>query len=259
MPCIVRKAFFSPEPGAPCYKKHMVTLSSAAANRILRKNTPALALALGGCLLGALVTGGGVWLADQQKSVLAHQSAAWQEERAQLQCALRQAHLTGPRLRLAELAAMPLVPEYLHFATENPGGRDARELGDYLRRVLEAVLEESGLTRLTLETAAGTALIDVSAGAAMSPPDAGQLGLQAPVLSLTNRSEQIGQLTASLAAKDTALLLPAGDKQEASRDASPSARDQARLFTVFLAFALLAGVATAATGVCGAALFWRGR
>lgn len=233
--------------------------SENPAIRLRSKKASAAALALGACVLGAAVAGGGVWLAERQDRVLTAQETRQQEDRAQLIDALREARLTGPQLRLQELAALPLMPDYLQIAADQPGSLDAQELNAYLTTVLEAALEETGLARMVLQGADGTALIDAARLGVDQQPGLDVLALETPVPALDGSGEPAGQLIGVLSAQEVALLAPAGEgspETTASSGAAPAESDDNQTQS-FRLFALLAGLMTAMVGLIGAALVRR--
>jgi len=164
-------------------------------------------MALGGCLLGAGIAVGGFVLADWQQSQLDARQAATARQHAILLDALQEEMLNGPRLRLEELAALPLVPEFLTLTDEQPDGVDAQELKNYLQTVLEAAGQETGLKRIALVSAGGDELL------ATENPAAGSFGEDAPqleaiVYDLDDPERPVGQLTGLLPDSTLTVLLP---------------------------------------------------
>lgn len=237
----------------------MATPSENPAIRPHSTKAAAVGLALGACVLGAAVAGGGFFLAERQDRALSAQETRHQEDRAQLVDALRQARLTGPQLRLQELAALPLMPDYLQVAAEQPGSLDAQELNAYLTTVLEAALEETGLARMVLQSADGTALIDVARLGVDQQPGLDVLALETPVPTLDGSGEPVGQLIGVLSAQEVALLAPAGEgsPETTASSGAASAENQDNQTQSFRLFALLAGLVTAMVGLIGATLVRR--
>ncbi|POF31662.1 hypothetical protein [Roseibium marinum] len=221
----------------------------------------AFGLGLGGCLLGAGLALGGFALAERQQSLLDARLTATSQERDLLVGALKDAWLTGPRLRLEELAALPLIPEYLSIAENRPDSVDAKELEDYLRTVLEAAGRETGLQRIALVSANGSELLAAENPAAASP-DAKAVQVEAVVYDFDDPQTPAGRLTGALADSSLTILPPdsatgtdttastaGGPARPGSLDANSfGVADLTRLL------AALAGIATALFGLTGAAL-----
>jgi hypothetical protein len=235
--------------------------SAAIRNRIWA--SPALCLAAAGCILGGGLAFGGFQLADKQDAALKTQTASYSAHQDTLKSALREARLTGPRLRLEELATLPLVPEYLAISAEQPDSLDAEELNAYLQTVLDAALQETGLARITLETSDGHTLIDALNQTTKSSGTSGTK-LQAVVLSLDGNPDPEGQLTGYLAANDMKLLAaPNTELTETTASIGNRSHDQAigslelSIPQATRLLALFGGIGTALMGLFGAFLLRR--
>lgn len=167
--------------------------------------SPALGLAVAGCVLGGGIATGGFFLANQQEAELLAREEAHVKERDRLTEALREARLTAPRLRLEELAGLALVPEFLDLAANDPGGVDAQELNTYLTTVLEAALDETGMAKLTLAGADGTELIAVNSPVS-SPATDQAFSIKVPISDFYGSDAASGQLTGVIAAENITFL-----------------------------------------------------
>ncbi|WP_305989622.1 hypothetical protein [Roseibium sp. MMSF_3544] len=224
--------------------------------------TPALTLGVGGCLLGTVIVTGGYLIANQQQAVLQEQSLKAGQERDLLLGALEDAHLNGPRLRLEELASLPLVPEFVALAESEPDSVDAKELGDYLKTVLEASVAETGLDRIVLEGGSGDELLVAVAPSAQSGA-AESHELESQVVDYHDPEKTSGRLAGYLAKSGVNVLLPAssgGAEVTASVPQASSGATAAVLTSVpetTKLFALAAGIAVAVASLLGAALVRR--
>jgi len=192
------------------------------------KVSPSLLIGAGGCLLGAVIVIGGLWLAERQETALHRREAAVLRDRKLLTQALTEANLTAPRLRLEELAALPLVPELLGLAGDRQASLEARELKHYLQTVLDATLLETGLSRIALEMPDGSAVISADRPAAsVSGTDTPQI--DAVVFSLDDPDRPAGRLTGYVPNTKLAVLPPrdtAGSTLTASTDFSTQREEQ---------------------------------
>ncbi|MES0881524.1 hypothetical protein [Roseibium sp. SCP14] len=233
---------------------------------VIRKSSgisPALCLALGGCLLGAGIAAGGFALAIDQKTALEKQSAMASLERERLVEALSNAQLTVPRLRLEELASLPLIPEYLAIVAEQPDSVDAQELKSYLQTVLDAASEETGLARIALEAADGTELL-VAENPATSSATAENPRLEAAVPDFEDFNKTDGLLAGYLPESTMNVLLPQGTDgaEVTSSTSSAFAAHNAAVSEIperTRLLAILAGLASAIVGLSGATLLRRQR
>ncbi|TYC56437.1 hypothetical protein FMN50_11025 [Rhodobacterales bacterium] len=181
---------------------------STAIRRAKRDPAP-LRVAAGGCLLGIAITTAGFVLADHQDRMLSAGRTVASEERSVLINAVNKAALTAPRLRLEELAAMPLVTEFIALAENQPQSTDARELRAYLKNVLAAATEETGLARIALETADGTELIASSNPVADTTGSKG-LFVEAPLAADAGFPRTTGRLTGEVPHGRFEILPPPG-------------------------------------------------
>jgi hypothetical protein len=237
----------------------MVDQPQSAVIRDGRRVSPALVLVVAGCALGAGIAFAGHLVADRQQAALSAERATLVRERDLLQAALAEAMTTGPRLRLEELAGLPLISEFLFYAAGQPDGPEARELADYLSDVLAAAGEETGLVRVVLETAKGEILLDYTAPTAGDGANETQV-LEAPVASLEDPEAQAGRLVGYLPRAAVALLPPAdhpaGPDETTSLKTTPAAEGDALAAGTRL-FALLAGLGVALFGAVAGAVSGR--
>lgn len=236
---------------------------SAAIRRPIQL-TPALCTALAGVVLGTGIAFGGLVLADRQEQVLEAQAEAVATRQEQLQDALRHASLTVPRLRLEELASLPLVPEYLQIARDRPDSIDARELKDYLQTVFDAALEETGFSRITLEDDQGGELVLARAAQQAGEMPSIPLAVEAIVPDFDGSGRAAGRLLGSLPESARTTLLPPSDTGSVEATASIGLAAGAPLSTTGIAnstrlLALLSGLGTCLLGFAAAALLKRSR
>ncbi|WP_298965831.1 hypothetical protein [uncultured Roseibium sp.] len=235
----------------------MVDQIKSAAIRKPSKLSSALCLGIGGCLLGALIAGSGVYLAASQEKQVSRQITVLQAERSQLLEALSEARLTAPRLRLQELASLPLLSEYLEIAKEQPDSLDARELKNYLQTVLDTAGEETGFGRIALETSDGDVLL-ISESFAAGSEIAETPKLEAAVPGFDNPDTTIGRIAGYLPESTLTILLPDSTSGTDVTASTPSETEGlanqlgAPIATRILA--IVAGLATAMLGLFGAAL-----
>jgi len=237
----------------------MVDQPQSSVIREGRRVSPALLITVAGCVLGAGIALSGYLVAERQQAAFEADRATAVRERDMLRTALSEAMTRGPRLRLEELASLPLIPEFLFYAAEQPQGPEARELADYLSDVLAAAGEETGLVRVVLETAQGEALLDYSA------PTAGDglaktRVLEAAVASLEDPETQAGRLIGHLPEAAVALLPPqgsAGGGDETASVNAATARQGDTLAAGTRLFALLAGLGVAVFGAVAGAVSGR--
>ncbi|WP_156510594.1 hypothetical protein [Labrenzia sp. OB1] len=221
----------------------------------------AFGLGLGGILVGSGLALGGFALAEKQQALLEAREIAVSQERDLLVSALKDVWLTGPRLRLEELAALPLIPEYLSIAETRPNSADARELEDYLRTVLDAAGRETGLQRIALLSADGSEVL-AAENTAAAPTDAKTVEVEAVVYDFNDPQSPAGRLTGALPDGSLTILPPdgpTGTNLTASTAGSPAwAGPEANAFggvaDLTRLLAILAGIATALCGLTGAAL-----
>jgi hypothetical protein len=237
----------------------MVDQPQSAVIREGRRVSPALVLVVAGCALGAGIAFAGHLVADRQQAALSAERANLARERDLLQAALSEAMTTGPRLRLEELAGLPLISEFLFYAAGQPDGPEARELADYLSDVLAAAGEETGLVRVALETEKGEVLLDYTGPAAGAGSMRTEV-LEAHVASLEDPETQAGRLVGYLPMAEVALLPPAepsaGTDETASVTAATATQGDALASGTRL-FAFLAGLGVAVFGAVGGAVLGR--
>ena len=236
----------------------------SAAIRKFQVFSPALGLAVGGCLLGTVIAIGGHVLADRQQAALQAEAAATADKLLVLQSALTDVSLTAPRLRLEELAKLPLVPEFLFLAQTQPDSVDAEELKTYLQSVLNAAIQETGLSRIALVSKAGEELI-LAETLLSETKDSASVDVHALVESFDGSGQTAGQLTGSLPESAITVLAPQGPAD--TRTTASIATDRAPTAamagldipasTRFLSLA--AGFATALVALLGAVLLRRPR
>ncbi|MEO1110738.1 MAG: hypothetical protein AAFY05_00345 [Pseudomonadota bacterium] len=179
-----------------------------ADNSAIRKRpgkSRARTLAVATCLLAAVVVAGGHFLAEHQERLLVAERAVAENERGQLVNALREARLTAPRLRLEELATLPLISEFVDVTERWPDGQEVRELKAYLQTVLNAAVAETGLAQITLMGADGTNLLTATnitkAADELSGP-----ALVADIPDINQPSSVSGKLAGFVAASEMAML-----------------------------------------------------
>ncbi|QFT31616.1 hypothetical protein FIV00_14065 [Labrenzia sp. THAF82] len=235
----------------------MVDQIKSTAIRKPSKLSSALCLGIGGCLVGALIAGSGVYLAASQEKQVSRQITALQAERSQLLEALSEARLTAPRLRLEELASLPLLSEYLEIAKEQPDSLDARDLKDYLQTVLDAAGEETGFGRITLESSDGDELL-VSESFAAGSEIAATPKLEAAVPGFDDPETTIGRIAGYLPENTLNILLPDSTNGTDVTASTPSETDglanQLGAPNTTRIFAIIAGLATILLSLFGAVL-----
>ncbi|MEM9635181.1 MAG: hypothetical protein AAGA50_27905 [Pseudomonadota bacterium] len=202
-------------------------------------------------------------MAENQKTALEEDATKNAAIHQQLESALTEARLTVPRLRLEELAALPLIPEYLAIASKHPGSEDAVELENYLRTILKATSEETGLERITLETVDGTELL-ASGQSLSTTPIAEHPRLEANILDFEDLKSTSGKLAGYLPESTMDVLLPhSGEGVEVTSSTSNSETDEASSFSSIpdrtRLLAILGGLSSAVLGLLGAALIKRQR
>lgn len=119
----------------------------------------AFALSVASVLLATVVVAGGHFLARHQERLLVAERTEAETERDQLADALREARLTAPRLRLEELATLPLISEFVDVSMRWPDGQEVQELEAYLQTVLNAAVAETGLAQISLTSLNGDKLL----------------------------------------------------------------------------------------------------
>ncbi|WP_299481209.1 hypothetical protein [uncultured Roseibium sp.] len=187
------------------------------------------------------------------------------EQRAKLVSALEDANLIRPRLRLEELATLPLVPEFVELATEQPESVETRELETYLRTVLEAASRETGLARIALQDAQGAEIL--SAGGSASKPDAEQRKMvEAVVEDIKNPGTPAGTIKGYISLETETILLTQDGNAPSTTSSiqggtsllSPS-RAMADIPNATRSLAIIAGLSVLGTGLAGAFLLRRRR
>lgn len=238
----------------------MVDQPESAAIRKPRRLSPPLLVATGGCLLGIAIAAGGHLVAERQEASLAAQTSGFLEERRVLSEALEEAMLTAPRLRLEELASLPLVSEFVALSDAQPDSPDAADLKAYLQTVLDAAIEETGLARIALETNEGALLLasqNPATDAGNSSPNAP--GITADVPGYSDPDTTIGRLNASVPESRIAVLAPADGTNSAitagisdtGMSGTPAA---AGIPSATRMLAIAAGLAAALFGILASAL-----
>lgn len=217
---------------------------------------PALAMTVATLAISASIVAGGHILSQNQAAALAADRTRTEAAQAQLLKALSDAHQTPARLRLEELAGLPLVPELVELAGTRPGTQDVKELKAYLQTVLDAARSDTGLTQIALLDTNGHELI--GSKAAPSPDARPARRLSAPVFGLSQTDQPAGQII-GLLPEITVTLLPDGtDLPRAAPTASiPSPSSGASVSSSRIPeqtrmFSLAAGLATALIGLTSA-------
>ncbi|MES0810625.1 hypothetical protein ABLO27_14175 [Roseibium sp. SCPC15] len=213
--------------------------------------------------MGGGIVVGGFTLAEGQRTALEEHAASRAVVHQQLISALSEARLTVPRLRLEELATLPLIPEYLAIASKHPDSEDTVELENYLRTILNAASEETGLERITLETVDGTELL-ASGQSPASAPITETPRLEADVLDFEDLKSVSGKLAGYLPESAMSVLLPqAGEGVEVTSSISASGAGSASSISTIpdrtRLLAILGGLASAMLGLLGAVLMKRQR
>jgi|GEM_PF-1805550 len=239
---------------------------SSASIRFTFRLTPSFCLALGGLTLSASIIIGGQLLAAGQQAALDARANAFAGQQEQLLTALQHAILTAPRLRLEELAALPLVAEFVQIAHEDPESTDTQELRDYLQTVLSAAIEETGLSRIVLVSESGEELI-AAEHLLSSAEDGANLEISASVESFSGSGTKAGHLAGYLPERDLKLVpSEAGNGAQSTAGIADAANAEASGLEAGLdipastrLLSLAAGLVTALTALLGAALLKRQR
>lgn len=236
----------------------MARMRDQAQSSAIRKmpgRTRAIALALSTCLLAAIVLAGGHFLADHQEKRLVAERAVVESERDLLVDALREARLTAPRLRLEELATLPLISEFVDVAERWPEGEEVRELEAYLQTVLNAAVAETGLAQITLTGRDGEKLLTATnitkpSGEFSSP------AVSADIPDINKPASVSGKLAGFLAASELTMLTrlnAVAPQSTAGLPASKSDGDSADWLSIPATTRLLSVVAAIALVVIGLA------
>lgn len=241
----------------------MVDQPETAAIRKSGRPSLPLLLAAGGCLLGLAIAVGGHLVAEHQETALAAQTSAFLEERRLLSEALEEAQLTAPRLRLEELASLPLVSEFVSLSEDQPDSADTEDLRAYLQTVLDAAIQETGLSRIVLETVDGTLLLASDNPAAdTGGTQSGGPAIGASVPGYSDPDATVGRLTGSVPESRIAILAP-GDGTSGDITAStgaagkPGTSDPTGIPSSTRLLAVAAGLAVALFGLLAGALLRR--
>ncbi|WP_421983539.1 hypothetical protein [Roseibium sp.] len=168
-------------------------------------NARALVLAAVSCLFAISVVAGGHFLAEHQETVLRTERAKAEDERGHLVEALRDAHLTAPRLRLEELATLPLISEFVDVSDRWPDGEEAKELAAYLETVLSAAAAETGLARISLLDQNGMELLSATNFTRDADENPG-LMIEADIPDINTPTDVAGKLAGVVANGDMTLL-----------------------------------------------------
>nr|WP_319382599.1 hypothetical protein [uncultured Roseibium sp.] len=168
-------------------------------------NARALVLAAVSCLFAIGVVAGGHFLAEHQETVLRTERAKAEFERGHLVEALRDAHLTAPRLRLEELATLPLVSEFVDVSDRWPNGEEAQELAAYLKSVLSAAAAETGLARISMLDQDGRELLAATNFTRAEDENPG-LTIEADIPDINTPTEVAGKLSGIVANGNMTLL-----------------------------------------------------
>ncbi|MET1411006.1 hypothetical protein ABVF61_02000 [Roseibium sp. HPY-6] len=227
--------------------------------------TPALCLALVSCVLSACVVAGGYLLADRQRSTLVSEEKAALEQREKLVSALEDASLIRPRLRLEELATLPLVPEFVALAIAQPESLETRELETYLLTVLEAAGRETGLARIALVDAQGAEIL--STGGAASKPEAGpEKMVEAVVEDFENPGTPAGKIKGYISRETETILLAQDGNAPSTTSSIPGGasllsggKALVEIPNTTRSLAIIAGLSVLGTGFAGAFLLRRRR
>lgn len=168
-------------------------------------NARALVLGAVSCLFAIGVVAGGHFLAEHQETVLRTERAKAEDERGHLVEALRDAHLTAPRLRLEELATLPLVSEFVDVSDRWPDGEEAKELAAYLKTVLSAAATETGLARISLLDQSGRELLSATNFTRDADENPG-LMIEADIPDINTPTDVAGKLAGVVANGDMTML-----------------------------------------------------
>ncbi|MCR9285268.1 hypothetical protein [uncultured Roseibium sp.] len=234
----------------------------SAAIRKSYQISPALCLGLGGCLLGVAIALAGHFLADRQEADLRKNIFISEQKQQQLIVALHDATLNAPRLHLEELANLPLFAEYIDLFHDDPAGRDAVELKNYLQTVLEAAVADTGLGEILLTSQDGVILI-AARNLTLGADDMLSTQVAAVVKELNGSENVAGQLIGALSESELTLLPALADGSDTTASVSSETNDTYSYLshiassTRFLALA--AGLATALLALTGTALLRRSR
>lgn len=179
------------------------------AHKTAIRNKPAksraLVLAAASILLGGVVVAGGHFLAEHQERLLFAERALAESERDQLVDALRAARLTAPRLRLEELATLPLISEFVDVTERWPDGEEVQELQAYLQTVLNAAVAETGLAQISLMGQNGEKLITAT-NITKPAEDFSGPAIVADIPDINQPASVAGQLAGFLAAGELTVL-----------------------------------------------------
>lgn len=223
-----------------------------------RARTPALYLAVASCVLSAGVISGGYLLANWQRSALLAEEKVASEQRAKLVSALEDANLLRPRLRLEELATLPLVPEFVELAADQPESLETRELQAYLLTVLEAASVETGLARIALLDAQGVEIL--STEGSVSAPEAipGKM-VEAVVEDFENPGTSAGKIKGYISRQAGTMLPQDGNAPSTTASVKPFSESKALadIPNSTRALSLMTGLSVLAIGLAGAFLLHR--
>jgi len=230
-----------------------------AHNTVIRKTpgkTRAIALAVASCLLATVVLAGGHLLAEHQERLLLAERSVAESERDQLVDALREARLTAPRLRLEELATLPLVSEFVDVTERWPEGQEVQELQAYLQTVLNAAVAETGLAQISLMGPDGENLLTATNITKKSGGSSGP-AIVADIPDINQPTIVAGQLTGFLAPSElTMLTRPNEATPQSTASVQPAASGDsgnAHSFTIPATTRLLSVIAAVALLVIGLA------
>ncbi len=223
--------------------------------RKMRGRPRAIVLAVASCLLAAIVISGGHFLAEHQEKLLAAERADAESERDQLVDALQEARLTAPRLRLEELATLPLISEFVDVTERWPDGQEVQELEAYLQTVLNAAVAETGLAQISLMGLDGNTLLTATnitkAADELSGPT-----LVADVPDISRPADVAGRLEGFLSSNELTMLTMQGaaEPQSTANTARTAASDGAYGLAIPATtrwLSVIAGLAIVVIGLAG--------
>ncbi|WP_029061633.1 hypothetical protein [Labrenzia sp. DG1229] len=223
-------------------------------------SSPAVILGVVSCVFALGVVVAGFLLAEHQGTVLTTEQRKSDAETALLINELKNARLAGPRLRLEELAALPLIPEFVELSRRQPDGLEAQELGAYLRAVLEAASSETGLARIAIVDAEGRQLLSADSLISNETTEESHR-LAAIVYDINDPAKAAGKIAGYVPKTAMSMLLPS-DTNSPTRTAGISSSTSANASTLAVLdipgttrlLSLVAGIAIAFFGLSGAVL-----
>jgi hypothetical protein len=171
----------------------MTDESRSATVRGRPQHTYILSLAVGSCLIGLVVAIAGFLLADWQSALLQTNSRHHDHERTRLISLLEDARLRMPRLRLEELASLPLLSEFISLSETHPDAGDAQELRSYIHSMFNSAREELGLTRIVLQSVQGVNLL-ISEHETVSSNESSETALETVVFDFVDSITPAGML-----------------------------------------------------------------